>query len=61
MMSVLIRGLCLPKRVCHLDSELKAEDPVISTEAEGEMERSIQNRFLRFVPTCIGTPVGMTV
>jgi len=32
---------------------------VISTGAEGGMERSLQNRFLRFVPTPVGTPVGM--
>ena len=34
---------------------------VISTGAEGGMERSVKNRFLRCVPTCVGTPVGMTM
>ena len=48
-----------PGRVCHLDSEPKVRPPVISTVAEGGMERSVQNRFLRFAMLRIA-PVEMT-
>ena len=48
-----------PGRVCHLDSEPKVRPPVISTVAEGGMERSVQYGFLRFAMLRIA-PVEMT-